>query len=174
MENMLIGKKLFDQTIAYLEKSLDVRTSGHKVLSGNAANAETHDYKTQDLPFQKILEQAAGTPSVLPLQRTHPVHFPEAGEMALTQQPEPATRIPGGPAGRGPISDFKKVLTDYLESTGKLLKSADQSTEEMIRGKQDIHQTMIALEKANLSLRLMIQVRNKIISAYDEIMRMQM
>jgi len=43
----------------------------------------------------------------------------------------------------------------------------------MVLGKQDIHQAMVALEQANLSMRLMIQVRNKMISAYEEIMRMQ-
>jgi len=38
---------------------------------------------------------------------------------------------------------------------------------------QDIHNTMIAIEKADLTFQLMMQVRNKIISAYEEIMRMQ-
>jgi flagellar basal-body rod protein FlgB len=83
MENALVGKKLFDQTIGYLRKSLDVRTSRHRVLSGNVANADSVDYRAQDLPFQKILEQAAGTPSLLPLQKTHPDHFAEAVEESL-------------------------------------------------------------------------------------------
>jgi flagellar hook-basal body complex protein FliE len=43
----------------------------------------------------------------------------------------------------------------------------------MILGEKDVHQAMIALEQANLAFRLMVQVRNKIISAYEEIMRMQ-
>jgi flagellar hook-basal body complex protein FliE len=38
---------------------------------------------------------------------------------------------------------------------------------------QDIHNTMIAIEKADLTFQLMMQVRNKIISAYEDIMRMQ-
>jgi len=38
---------------------------------------------------------------------------------------------------------------------------------------QDIHNTMIAVEKADLSFQLMMQIRNKIISAYEEIMRIQ-
>jgi len=40
-------------------------------------------------------------------------------------------------------------------------------------GKIDVHQAMIAIEQAHLSLRLMIQIRNKIIAAYEEIMRIQ-
>jgi len=38
---------------------------------------------------------------------------------------------------------------------------------------KDIHGTMLALEKADLSMRLMLQVRNKLVSAYEEVMRMQ-
>jgi len=43
----------------------------------------------------------------------------------------------------------------------------------MVSEKKDIHGTMLALEKADLSMRLMLQVRNKLVSAYDEVMRMQ-
>jgi len=37
----------------------------------------------------------------------------------------------------------------------------------------DIHQAMVAMEQANVSFRLMVQVRNKMMAAYEEIMRMQ-
>jgi flagellar hook-basal body complex protein FliE len=39
---------------------------------------------------------------------------------------------------------------------------------------QDLHTTVIAMQKADLSFQLMMQVRNKIVEAYQEIMRMQM
>ncbi len=78
MEKLLIGKKLFDQTIGFLQKSLDVRSSRHKVLAENVANADTPEYRAQDLPFQKILEQSAGSPAVLPLRRTHRDHILES------------------------------------------------------------------------------------------------
>jgi len=72
-----------------------------------------------------------------------------------------------------PLSDFKKILSKSIQETDHLLASADQSTQEMILGEKDVHQAMIALEQANLALELMIHVRNKIISAYQEIMQMQ-
>jgi flagellar hook-basal body complex protein FliE len=72
-----------------------------------------------------------------------------------------------------PLTDFKKVMKGSLKEVNSLLNQADQTTQEMVLGKQDIHQAMVALEQANLSLRLMLQVRNKMISAYEEIMRMQ-
>lgn len=43
----------------------------------------------------------------------------------------------------------------------------------MVLGKTDIHTAMIAMEKSGISFRLMMAVRNKMISAYEEVMRMQ-
>ena len=73
----MMGKKLFDKTFDLLQKSLDVRTSRQKILSSNIANAETPDYVSKDLPFQKILEQSVENSSSIRLQKTHPMHFPE-------------------------------------------------------------------------------------------------
>jgi flagellar hook-basal body complex protein FliE len=53
------------------------------------------------------------------------------------------------------------------------LLQADVDAREMVAGKKDIHQAMISMEEAHISMRLLIQVRNKVISAYEEIMRMQ-
>jgi|MudIll2142460700_1097286.scaffolds.fasta_scaffold591656_2 flagellar hook-basal body complex protein FliE len=72
-----------------------------------------------------------------------------------------------------PISDFKKILGRSIGEVNGLLQEANQSVQEMAAGKIDIHQAMTALEQANLSFRLMVQVRNKMIGAYEEIMRMQ-
>ena len=72
-----------------------------------------------------------------------------------------------------PLADFKKVLSKSIDEIDLLLKQADQYTQEMVLGKRDIHEAMIAVEQAHISLRMMIQVRNKMISAYEEIMRIQ-
>ncbi len=72
-----------------------------------------------------------------------------------------------------PISDFKRILNKSVRETNGLFAQADQATQAMAFGQKDVHQAMIALEQANLAFRLMIQVRNKMLSAYEEIMRMQ-
>jgi flagellar hook-basal body complex protein FliE len=77
------------------------------------------------------------------------------------------------PISYDPISDFKKALSQSVDDLNKQLLQADQNTQEMVLGEKDIHQAMIALEQANISLRMIIQIRNKIIAAYEEIMRMQ-
>ena len=77
------------------------------------------------------------------------------------------------PGTRDALSDFKKALGQSIADLNQQLTQADQSVQEMVLGKRDIHEAMMAIEQANLSLRMMIQVRNKIIAAYEEIMRMQ-
>ena len=66
---------LFDRTIGILARSLDLRTSGHKALSSNIANAETPNYRPTNIPFQKILEGSIDHASTLSLIRTHPAHL---------------------------------------------------------------------------------------------------
>jgi flagellar hook-basal body complex protein FliE len=76
-------------------------------------------------------------------------------------------------AKESPLADFKKILAESIGEVNNQLLQADEDAREMIEGKKDIHQAMISIEEANISMRLLIQVRNKIMSAYDEIMRMQ-
>jgi flagellar basal-body rod protein FlgB len=66
---------LFDQTIGILARSLDLRTSGHKALSSNIANAETPNYRSKSIPFQKILESSIDRTSTISLVQTHAAHF---------------------------------------------------------------------------------------------------
>jgi flagellar hook-basal body complex protein FliE len=75
---------------------------------------------------------------------------------------------------RDPISDFKKALSESIDEVNRLEQEARQKAEGMVQGKVEIHEAMIAMEQANLSLRLLIQIRNKMIAAYEEIMRMQL
>jgi flagellar hook-basal body complex protein FliE len=69
---------------------------------------------------------------------------------------------------------FTSILKHAIKTVNQAQMEADEAVQELATGNQkDIHQTMIALEKAEVSFQLMMQVRNKIVSAYEEIMRMQ-
>lgn len=69
---------------------------------------------------------------------------------------------------------FIDYLTNALNKTNNLIVEADKLSEDFAAGKTDnIHQVLIAAEKANIALQFTLQVRNKIIDAYNEIMRMQ-
>jgi len=74
----------------------------------------------------------------------------------------------------GPGEGFSRILKDSIEEVNRLQVEADRASQELLLGKNtNIHQVMIAIEKANVSFQLMMQVRNKIVAAYEEIMRMQ-
>ena len=69
---------------------------------------------------------------------------------------------------------FADSLKKAVNTVDTLQKDADVKMQELATGKsQNLHETMIAAEKADIALKLMVQVRNKIIDAYQEIMRMQ-
>ena len=69
---------------------------------------------------------------------------------------------------------FGNMLAQSLEEVNRLHMAADEAVEKLAAGKQkNIHETMIALEKADVAFQLLMQVRNKIIAAYETIMRMQ-
>jgi flagellar hook-basal body complex protein FliE len=69
---------------------------------------------------------------------------------------------------------FGNMLARSLEEVNRLQITADEAIEGLETGKQkNIHETMIAMEKADVAFQLLMQVRNKIISAYETIMRMQ-
>ena len=51
---------------------------------------------------------------------------------------------------------------------------ADKAVEQLLSGeKQDVHEVMLSMAKADVSFRMMIEVRNKLVEAYQEVMRMQ-
>ncbi|WKZ31870.1 MAG: flagellar hook-basal body complex protein FliE [Thermodesulfobacteriota bacterium] len=69
---------------------------------------------------------------------------------------------------------FSDVLKQSIESVNKLQSDADQAIQGLASGQvNNIHDTMIAIEKASLSFNLMLQVRNKLVHAYEEVMRTQ-
>ena len=83
-------------------------------------------------------------------------------------RPQPGTAPPPG------APDFGRILDESLGEVNKLQAQADQAVEALAKGEGiSLHETMIALEQADLSFRLMMQVRNKIVDAYREILSMQ-
>jgi flagellar hook-basal body complex protein FliE len=75
---------------------------------------------------------------------------------------------------KGTDQSFASSLKEAVNSVNVAQKESDFKMQELATGKsQNIHETMIAAEKADIALRLMVQVRNKMIEAYQEMMRMQ-
>jgi len=69
---------------------------------------------------------------------------------------------------------FGTVLKDAISDINKLQNDADKTIAKVqLEDAGSIHEAMIALEKAGISFQVMMQVRNKILDAYQEVMRMQ-
>ncbi|MGD9135714.1 MAG: flagellar hook-basal body complex protein FliE [Desulfobacterales bacterium] len=71
------------------------------------------------------------------------------------------------------LGSFGEILIESIGQVNRLQTEANSNINDLATGKQpDIHRTMIAMEKASVSFELLMQIRNKVISAYDRIMRM--
>ncbi len=78
-----------------------------------------------------------------------------------------ATPSAGGGAGE---NDFMSTLRNAMDQVGELQSEADTKVAQLLTGNgQDVHSTMIAVQKANLAFEMMVQVRNKILAAYQQV-----
>ncbi|MFQ5671645.1 MAG: flagellar hook-basal body complex protein FliE [Nitrospinales bacterium] len=69
---------------------------------------------------------------------------------------------------------FTDTLAESLNRVNEIQQDADKAIEKLVSGKtQNIHETMLAVGKADMAFRMTMQVRNKIVEAYQEVLRMQ-
>ena len=77
----------------------------------------------------------------------------------------------------GPSEDeksFMDYVSEGIKTVNDIQANADKMSTNLATGKQEnIHETMLAVSQAELSFKLMVQVRNKALEAYQEVMRMQ-
>jgi len=90
-------------------------------------------------------------------------------ELALPLQPAET-----GGKQENSSSSFAEMLNDSLKKLNDTKVNADNMTIKYLTGEiQDFHQVAIAMQEASLTMKLAVEVRNKIIEAYQEISRMQ-
>ncbi|MDF0672825.1 MAG: flagellar hook-basal body complex protein FliE [Nitrospira sp.] len=79
-----------------------------------------------------------------------------------------------GSAGTAGTSGFVDSLKSAIGKVNDTQLEAGRAVEALMTGDtQDIHRTMVALQQADVSFQLMMQIRNKLVAAYEEIQRMQ-
>jgi flagellar hook-basal body complex protein FliE len=85
-----------------------------------------------------------------------------------TEPEKPASAVTRAESG------FSEMLQDSLSKVNDLQQSADAAAEALHSGgAKNLHEVMIAMEQSDISLRYMVNVRNKLLEAYQEIMRLQ-
>jgi flagellar hook-basal body complex protein FliE len=97
---------------------------------------------------------------IAPISNIAPIAVPAA------MAPAGATAAPG---------EFQKVLSNAIGSVESLRNDASQSVQKFLTGEnEELHTTILATQKAELAFELGLQVRNKVVDAYQELMKMQM
>ena len=72
-------------------------------------------------------------------------------------------------------SDFFTVLQNSLNEVNNIQKNAENAMNSIATGEvKDLHQAAIAIDKAEISMKMMLEVRNKALSAYKDILRTQL
>lgn len=87
-----------------------------------------------------------------------------------------APTSPTAPSGLGEDAGggFGSVLHQAIDKVGELRNDSEKQVGDLVQGnRQDIHNVMIAVEKADVAFQLMMQVRNKIVNAYQEVSKLQ-
>jgi flagellar hook-basal body complex protein FliE len=80
--------------------------------------------------------------------------------------------VPDGAAAPG---EFRTLLEGAVRSVEDARGNATASVERLLSGQaEELHQTVLATQRAEISFELFLQVRNKVVQAYQEVMRMQM
>ena len=72
--------------------------------------------------------------------------------------------------GQGP--DFAKLLAESVQGVVNAGKASDQMSLDLVNGKGDIVDVVTAISQTEIAMETMITIRDKVISAYEEIMRM--
>jgi len=80
--------------------------------------------------------------------------------------------MPG--SGASPAGGFHQALASALDQVSQSGATANNAVSNYLAGgNQELHSTILATQNASLNLELLLQVRNKVVSAYDEVMKMQ-
>lgn len=85
----------------------------------------------------------------------------------------PATELASRPIG--PTADFSRVVGEGLVALNTSLDNGDQALRAMAAGEAiPLHDVMIAMERARLDLQFAVEVRNRVVEAYQQLTQMQL
>jgi len=99
------------------------------------------------------------------------------GASSLNPVDAPLAKLPGlhlAPNGVAPSEGFGRMLDGLVATVDAKQAEAQNLTKRVLLGESDqLHQSVIAMQEAGVSFSLMVEVRNKLIESYQELMRMQ-
>ena len=124
-----------------------LRNLAHPTLRAEPMRPPTETAAPKAIPFSELEKLS---PGILPM-------------------PIDTARV-AGTSGAG----FQSLVGDLVSQVASKQAAAGESVNQMLSGQNvSLHQTMIAMEEASISFQLMVEVRNKLLESYQELMRMQ-
>ncbi len=101
--------------------------------------------------------------------------FLESGNLNLNKASQAETARVSSPSAVPGDKSFADTLKSAISEVNQMQQISNKKIQELSVGKTDnVADVMITAEKADIAMRVMVQVRNKVIDAYNEIMRMQL
>jgi len=97
-----------------------------------------------------------------------PISLPAVAHLDSSSFGSSSTQAVGG-------TPFKNVLDSAIQEVEGAHATANESINQFLSGEGgDLHSTILASQRADLEFQMFLQVRNKVVSAYQEVMKMQM
>lgn len=91
------------------------------------------------------------------------------------QQPDDIQKTGKTPKSAKNHPGFKETLAGFMKDVNDMQHKADDSIKKMVSGEvTDVHQVMNSMQQANIAFNMMMEIRNKVLDAYQEIMRMRL
>jgi flagellar hook-basal body complex protein FliE len=122
-------------------------------------------------PIAQSLNSAYG---VKDLQARIQEHVNSPGSLPKVSDVEkPGGLGPIGPTGRASSASFTDMLGQLVREVDGKSKAAETEAQRLMLGESDnVHQSMIAMQESGLAFTLLVEVRNKLVESYQELMRM--
>lgn len=98
----------------------------------------------------------------------------EAINAISTVSPLALGQIPGSPAAGAGSTDFAAMLDNEVSRVNEDVSKAESALQQLASGQPvELHDVMISLEKARISVQTLIQIRNRVLEVYQDLSRMQ-
>lgn len=99
-----------------------------------------------------------------------PIQFPQVGKIGAPGVPPSQVDRPEQVKGK----DFKSILLESLDEVNRLQNEADKGVQQLMSGRTDnVAEVLYAVNKAGVAFDLLMEVRNKLLDAYQEIRQMR-
>lgn len=88
----------------------------------------------------------------------------------------PVTPIaaPAASGGASKSADFASIMDGVIQGVEQPRQEANRSIQSLLNGEGELHTVALSVQRADLAFQLGLQVRNKVVAAYQEIMKMQL